>query len=120
MADAAAGRYRFGAIHLWRRSHAATHRLDEVSKCFLHVRGLTRLVLRPFPVKAQHRNSPSVLYIADLAVTVLVWDHLAAACEINHRAVIAAGVLLEPATIAASGKPFQSAHCVEVRQAAAT
>ena len=69
----------------------------------LHVRGLARLVLRPLPVEAQHRDAPLVLHLGiELAVGVLVRDHLAAAGELDERAVVAARVFLELAAVAAA------------------
>ena len=46
----------------------------------LHVADLVQLVIAPLPVEAQHRDAPLVLHLGiDLAVRLLVRDHLAAA-----------------------------------------
>src|SRR5205085_11179484 len=75
----------------------------------LHMRGLAQLVLRPAPVETQHRDPPLVLDArVDLAIGVLVGDHLATPVEADERPVIAAHVLLELHPVAAAGQPLHA------------
>ena len=55
----------------------------------------------------------------DLAAGVLVRDHLAAAGEVHERAVVAPGVFLELATVAAAGEPLQARRRAEAGHAPA-
>src|SRR5947208_606914 len=104
MDDDAAGRDAvspLGARH--RGEHLAPHLGDERSKRLLHVLHLLVLVVRPLPVKPQHRNAPAVHRArVDLAVGVVVGNHLAAAREADRGAVIAAIVVLELLAVAAA------------------
>ena len=82
--------------------------------------GLTDLVLRPLPGKAQHGDAPLVLHHrVELAVGALVGDHLAPAGEIHERAVIAAGVLLEFQAVAAAREVLEAAARAHTGHAAA-
>ena len=66
------------------------------SNVLLHVLGLQDLVLAPLEVEAQHRNAPLIDHVRiDLAVAVLVGNHLAAAGEVNVGAVDLAEVALQ-------------------------
>src|SRR5260370_29272042 len=74
-----------------RREHLAPHLGDERAERLLHVFHLLVLVVRPLPVEAEHRNAPLVHGVRiELAVGVVVWNHLAAAREPDRGAVIAA------------------------------
>src|SRR4030095_1668142 len=93
--DEAARRDRLAAVELRLAHYASAHLLDDRRKGALHVRGLARLVLRPFPMEAQRGNAPAILHARiDLAVRILVRNHLAAAGQADERAVVAAHVLL--------------------------
>src|SRR4029077_4002215 len=72
----------------------------------------------PLPVEAQHRNTPLVLKSRiDLAVGVLVGDHLAASVEPDERAVVATHVLLDLHPVAAAGEPFHGGSRAVARHA---
>ena len=104
----AAGLDGLGAVALGLAIHASAHRLDDVLESLLHMRGLARLMLGPAPVEAQYGNAPLVLYLwIELAVGLLVRDHLAAAVEADEGSVVASGVFLELLAVAASSQPFQ-------------
>src|SRR5690606_3213843 len=82
------------------------------------VRRLPRLVIRPLPVKAQRRDTPSVLAVrVDLAVRMLVRNHLAASRQADERAVVTPHVLLELAAVPA-GETRQRRHAADARHAA--
>src|SRR2546429_2838454 len=104
MDDDAAGRDAvspLGARH--RGEHLAPHLGDERSKRLLHVPHLLVLVVRPLPVEPQHRNAPAVYGArVDLAVGVVVGNHLAAAREPDGGAVVATIVVLELLAVAAA------------------
>src|SRR5258707_4993128 len=69
--------------------------------------GLAQLVLRPAPVETQHRDSPFVLDLRiDLAIGLIIGDHLTAPGERDEGSVIAAHVLLELHPVAAAGQPL--------------
>src|SRR5262249_44660329 len=79
------------AVQLIPRRHCVQRRpsqlVDNLAEGVLHVLRLLDLVIRPFPVKAQHRNSISVDDArVDLAIAIVVCNHLAAAGEAHDRA----------------------------------
>src|SRR3989454_264282 len=79
-----------------RREHLTTHLGDERPERLLHVFHLLVFVIRPLPVESQHGDAPPVHRAGvDLAVAVVVRDHLAAAREADRGAVVAAVVVLE-------------------------
>src|SRR3954447_20942990 len=76
--------------------HRPAHGLDNRRERVLHVLHLLDLVLRPFEVEPQHRNSPRVrLRGVDFAPRVLIRDHLAAAREVHECAVLLPQLLLQ-------------------------
>src|SRR5712671_1112701 len=92
--------------------HLAAHLMDQRSEGLLHVPNLVVLVVGPLPVKAQHRNPILVLHDRiDLAIALVVRDHLSTPGEIDLRAIIAAVVFLEGFPIsAAAGIALDSTH----------
>src|SRR5262249_42535170 len=111
---------RLGAIGENFTFHATAHRFDDRRKSLLHVRRLAYLVLRPFPMEAQDGNAPAVFDLRiDLAIGMLVRDHLAPAVKADEGAVVAARVLLELAAVAAPGQPFEALERVKARHAPA-
>src|SRR6266576_896317 len=90
----------------------AAHLGDDRSGRLMHVLYLEILVIGPLPMEAKYGNAPVVHDVRiDLAVAVLIGDHLAAAREADIGAVIAAIVLLQLfAVAAAGGKPLDAAH----------
>src|SRR5438309_3786353 len=83
MDDAAAIRK---TVHLLFRRHrikcCPSELMDDPSESVLHVFRLLDLVIRPLPVKAKHRDSILVHDAGiDLAVAIVICDHLAAARE---------------------------------------
>src|SRR5437773_10934352 len=87
-----------------RREHLTTHLRDERPERLLHVLHLLEFVIRPFPVELEHRDAPAVERArVDLAVAVVVGDHLTAAREADQGAVVAAVVVLELLAVAAAG-----------------
>src|SRR2546422_9782924 len=75
-----------------RGEHLAPQLGDERPERLLHVLHLLVLVVRPLPVEAQHRYAPLVHGArAELAIRVVVRDHLAAPREADRAAVISAG-----------------------------
>src|SRR6266704_7213636 len=92
----------FGARH--RRERLTPHLRDERPEGLLHVLHLLVLVVGPLPVEPQNGDAPPVHRVwVDLAVGVVVGDHLAAAREANRGAVVAAVVVLELLAVAAPG-----------------
>src|SRR5712664_4279292 len=84
-----------------RREYLAPHLGDERAERLLHVLRLLVLVVRPFPVEAQHRNAPLVHGARiEFAVRVVVGNHLAAAREPDRGAVIATVVVFELLAVA--------------------
>src|SRR5256712_462960 len=82
----------FGARH--RRERLTPHVRDEPPEGLLHVLDLLVLVVGPLPVEPQNGDAPPVHRVrVDLAVGVVVWDHLAAAREADRGAVVAALVI---------------------------
>src|SRR6266480_6735544 len=87
-----------------RREHLTPHVGDQRPEGLLHVLHLLVLVIRPLPVKPEDRNPPPIHHAwVDLAVAVLVGDHLAAAREADRRAVVAPVVVLQLLAVAAAG-----------------
>ena len=81
----------------------AAGREDDLLEGVLHVLGLLDFVVAPFEVEAQHRNAPLVHRVGvDLAVALLVGDHLAASGEVDVGAVHLAQVALELLAVAAA------------------
>ena len=69
---------------------------DDGAKSFLHILCHLDFVITPLPVKAQHRNAPLVDCVGiDIAVTVLVGNHLATAFEADKSSVHTAALLLQ-------------------------
>src|SRR5256886_12467999 len=92
----------FGARH--RREYLTAHLGDERPERLLHVLHLLVLVIRPLPMKPEHRDAPSIHHAwVDLAVAVVVGDHLAAAREADRGAVVAAGVVPQLLSVNAPG-----------------
>src|SRR5579862_4880032 len=57
-------------------------------KSLLHIRRHFEFVLAPLPMKPQDRDAPLVLYVGiDLAITILIRDHLAASAEADKRSI---------------------------------
>src|SRR6266478_854114 len=78
----------FGAVF-------AAHGFDNGAESLLHVLGLEQFVVRPLEVKTQRGNAPLIDNIGiDLAVSVRVGEHFAAAGEADMRAVSLARALL--------------------------
>src|SRR5438093_958070 len=81
----------------------SAHRLDELPEGLLHVPGLEDLGFGPLPMEPQDGDPPLVHHVGvDLAVAVVVGDHLAAAREADEGAVHLAVLLLEVRSIAAA------------------
>src|SRR3989441_804836 len=81
----------FGGRH--RREHLASHLGDQRPEGLLHVLRLLVFVVRPLPVEPQHGDPPPVHGARiDLAIAVVIRDHLAAAREADRGAVVAAVV----------------------------
>src|SRR5207244_11124728 len=104
-----AGAARRDAVAPLRRGHGlahlAAHLPDERAERLLHVLHLLVLVVRPLPVEPQHGDAPPVHQArVELAVGVVIGDHLAAAREADRGAVIAAVVVLELPAVAATGR----------------
>src|SRR6185437_8391962 len=79
-----------------RVEHGPTHLIHQRAERLLHVLALEILVIGPFPVEAQDRNAPLVDGAGiELAVAVLVRDHLAPSREPDVRAVVLPVVRLE-------------------------
>src|SRR3989441_734181 len=73
-----------------RGKHLTAHLRNERPERLLHVLHLLVLVVRPLPVEPQHRDAPPVHRArVDLAIGVVVRDHLAAARKADRRAVVA-------------------------------
>src|SRR5439155_20886533 len=69
---------------------------DDRAKSFLHILRHLDLVIAPLPVEAQDRNAPLIDRVGiDIAVTVLVGNHLATAFEADKSSVHAAALLLQ-------------------------
>src|SRR3989449_986293 len=82
----------FGGRH--RREHLASHLGDQRPEGLLHVLRLLVFVVRPLPVEPQHGDPPPVHGARiDLAIAVVIRDHLAAAREADRGAVVAAVVV---------------------------
>src|SRR5437870_13495485 len=93
----------FGARH--RRERLTPHLRDERPEGLLHVLHLLVLVVGPLPVEPQNGDAPPVHRVrVDLAVGVVIGDHLAAAREADRGAVVAAVVVLELLAVAAPGR----------------
>src|SRR2546422_591419 len=91
----------FGARH--RRERLTPHLRDERPEGLLHVLHLLVLVVGPLPVEPRNGDAPPVHRVrVDLAVGVVVGDHLAAAREADRGAVVAAGVVLAVLCVAPS------------------
>jgi len=84
--------------------------------------GLVHFVLRELRVEPQHRDAVGVDDVRiDLAVGVLVRDHLAAAGEVHGGPVEAAVVVLERLAVAADAvEALDAAHEAEAGRAAAS
>ena len=81
--------------------------------------GLLDFVVAPLEVEAQHRNAPFVHYVGiDLAVAVLIRDHLAASGEVNVGAVNLAQVALQFHTVTAAQNALGAAEHAGPRHAA--
>src|SRR5260221_9950178 len=88
-----------------RIENGSAHLGDERAESLLHVANLIQLVIRPFPVEAQHGNSKSIDNVRiDLAIRVVVRNHLAASRESDRRAVVSAVIVLELFPITAAGR----------------
>ena len=65
---------------------ASAHRLDQMGERGDHVLGLFLLVVTAAEVEFQHRDAPVVDHVGiDLAVALIVGDHLAAAREADDE-----------------------------------
>src|SRR6266852_5345670 len=97
----------------------APHLGDEGAERLLHVFDLQVLVVGELPVKAKNGDAPAVHDPGiDLAIAVLVGDHLAATREPDVGAVIAAIIRLELFPVAAAtGVILDAAHEAELRHA---
>src|SRR5260221_1928042 len=74
-----------------RIENGSAHLGDERAESLLHVANLIQLVIRPFPVEAQHGNSKPIDNVRiDLAIRAVVRNHLAASRESDRRAVVSA------------------------------
>src|SRR5438128_9966949 len=72
-----------------RRQRSATHLVDDFAESLLHVLRLPHLVLGECEMKSQYGNRIPVDNIrVDLAVTVVVRNHFAAAGEVDLRCVV--------------------------------
>src|SRR5204863_568152 len=84
-----------------RRVDAPAHALEDLAEGLLHVAHLVQLVVAPLPVEAQDRDAPLVLHLGiDLAIGLLVRDHLAAARQADAGAVLVADRLLHRQAVA--------------------
>src|SRR5581483_2332865 len=69
---------------------------DDGLEGFLHVLGLQDLVLTPFEVEAQNRDTPFIDHVRiDFTVAVVIGDHLSTAGEVHRAAVQFAKVALQ-------------------------
>src|SRR4029079_9785565 len=117
--DEAARCDRLAAVELRFAEDFPAHLADDRGEGALHVRGLARLVFRPLPMETQRGDAPAILHARiDLAVRILVRNHLAAARQADERAVVATHVLFEFATVAA-GEGGHGSHAVDARHAPA-
>src|SRR4029079_5282806 len=93
------------------------HFRDQRAESLVHVTNLVELVVLPLPVEAQDRNTEAVNDIwIDLAIRVVVRDHLATAGEPDRRAVVTAAVVLQFLAVAAAGRiALYSAHETRTR-----
>src|SRR5215471_10588660 len=104
------------AVKLIRRRHCIQSRpaklVDNLSESVLHVLRLLDLVIGPFPVKAQHRNSVLVDNArVDLAIAIVVCNHLAPAREAQDRAPEFPVIAFESFSVAThSVIPFDVGH----------
>src|SRR5262245_52711117 len=81
---------------------ASAHRSDDLNERVLHMFRLPDLVIGPLPMKPEHRDSVFVNGVwIDLAITVVVRDHFAAARKVDRRAPISPIVSLEGLTVTA-------------------
>src|SRR3989442_13705899 len=113
MDDGPARRDAVAVLGAWHgREHLPAHFPDERPERLLHVLHLLVLMVRPLPMEAQHRNTPTVHRAGiDLAVAVVVRDHLAATGESDRGAVVAAVVVLELLPVAAARRvAMDAAH----------
>src|SRR6516164_7380694 len=78
------------------RNENTSSRLHDLAIGFLHVLRHLEFVVTPLPVKAEYRDSPLIdgCWI-DLAIAILVGDHLAAAGESDIRAVLLLALALQ-------------------------
>ena len=74
---------------------------DDGAKSFLHILRHLDFVIAPLPVEAQDRNAPLIDRVRiDIAVTVLVGNHLATAFEADKCSVHAAALLFQTRAVA--------------------
>src|SRR5439155_5179678 len=97
------------AITLLARRHRverlATHFGDERPERLLHVLHLPVFVHGPLPMEAEDRDAPAIHRAGvDLAVAVVVGNHLPPPREPDVGAVVAAVVVLELFAVAAAGR----------------
>src|SRR5262249_27253522 len=103
-----------------RADRRAAHGLDDLAEGLLHVPDLVDLVVGPLPVEAPDGDAPLVHdRRGDVAVAVVVRDHLAAAREADGRAAAAAVVVLQRLAVAAAVPAVDLAHDAVARHAAA-
>src|SRR5579859_2032659 len=66
----------------------STQSVDDLQEGLHHMRGLVGLALTPLPVEPQDRDAPLVLRRRiKFTITIVVWDHLAAAVKIDGRTI---------------------------------
>src|SRR6266550_4812635 len=83
----------------------------------MHVADLIQLVVRPFPVEAQDGNSKTIDNVRiDLAVGVVVRNHLAASRESDRRAIVSAVIVFQLFSVTAARRiPLDSSSETRTR-----
>src|SRR5467141_5310128 len=104
-----------------RRQRRATHLVDDFVESLLHVLRLPHLVLGECEMKSQYGNPIPVDNIrVDLAVTVVVRNHFAAAGEVDLRRVVPAVIVLQLFAVTAGAvEPLDAAENAVRRHAPA-
>src|SRR5439155_19918632 len=84
------------ALRIPQSGRGSAHRLDNVHKGLVHMVGLLDLMLGPAPVEAEHRDAPLIDGARiDVAVGVLVGNHLAAPGQPDTGPIPLADMLLQ-------------------------
>src|SRR5437867_13170494 len=79
-----------------RAEDLAAHLRDQRAESLLHVAHLIQLVIRPFPMEAQHRNSETIDNDrVALTVGIVVWNHLTASRESDRCAIVTSVIVLD-------------------------